>query len=144
MIIHKAVHKQSLEWGIMSWYHYRRLRFAVTASRVRGSITEPSQELHGPGCSHTSAWCSNTATPHYSANVSATFSPLLATLTRQDSRTRPENDKNFMSTLKDGLFTGSYTQILPAETAMEDILALPDPQQRFRIDLAALRTALRR
>ena len=41
-------------------------------------------------------------------------------------------------------FTGSYTQILPAETAMEDILALPDPQQRFRIDLAALRTALRR
>ena len=27
---------------------------------------------------------------------------------------------------------------------MEDILALPDPQQRFRIDLAALRTALRR
>ena len=27
---------------------------------------------------------------------------------------------------------------------MEDILALPDPQQRFWIDLAALRTALRR
>ena len=27
---------------------------------------------------------------------------------------------------------------------MEDILALPDPQQRFRIDLAALRTALKR
>ena len=54
MIIHKAVHKESLEWGIMSWYHYRRLLFAVTASRVRGSITEPSRELHAPGCSHTS------------------------------------------------------------------------------------------
>ena len=54
MIIHKAVHKESLEWGIMSWYHYRRLLFAVTASRVRGSITEPSRELHGPGRSHTS------------------------------------------------------------------------------------------
>ena len=26
---------------------------------------------------------------------------------------------------------------------MEGILALPDPQRRFRIDLAALRTALR-
>ena len=26
---------------------------------------------------------------------------------------------------------------------MEDILVLPDPQQRFRIDLAALRTALK-
>ena len=39
---------------------------------------------------------------------------------------------------------GSYTQILPTETAMEDILALPDPQQRYRIDLAALRTALKR
>ena len=101
MIIHKAVHNECLEWGIMSWYHYRRLLFAVTASRVRGSITEPSQELHGPGCSHTSG-CSNTATPHYSANVSATFSPPPATLTRQDSRTRPENDKNFMSILKDG------------------------------------------
>ena len=103
MIIHKAVHKESLEWGIMSWYHYRRLLFAVTASQVRGSITEPSRELHGPGCSP-HIWCSNTATPHYSVNVSATFSPPLATLTRQDSRTPPENDKNFMSTLKDGLF----------------------------------------
>ena len=41
-------------------------------------------------------------------------------------------------------FTGSYTQILLTETAMEDILALPDPQQRFRIDIAALRTALKR
>ena len=49
-------------------------------------------------------WYGNTATPHYSANVSATFSPPLATLTRQDSRSLPENDKKFMSTLKDGPF----------------------------------------
>ena len=39
---------------------------------------------------------------HYCTNVSATFSPPLATLTRQDSRTRPENGKNFVSILKDG------------------------------------------
>ena len=67
----------------------------------------------------------------HSVNVSATFSPPLATLTHQDSRTWLENS---MSILKDGPY---HRQLLPTETAMEDILALPDPQQR---DLAALRT----
>ena len=77
----------------------------------------------------------------HSVNVSATFSPPLATLTHQDSRTRPEIPCRYWRMAR---ITGSCTQILPAETAMADVLALPDPQQRFRIDLAALRTALRR
>ena len=69
-------------------------------------------------------------------NVSAAFSLPLATLTRQDSRTWPENDDNFMSTLKDGPY---HRQLhTDPETAMDDILVLPNPQQRFRIDLAAL------
>ncbi len=43
-----AVRKERLECGIMCWYHYRRLLFAVTAYRVQGLITETSRELHDP------------------------------------------------------------------------------------------------
>ena len=58
-------------------------------------------------------WYSNTATPHYFANA---FSPPLATLTRQDSRTQPEKTKISCQYRRMARFTGSYTQILPAET----------------------------
>ena len=86
-------------------------------------------------------WCSNTATPHYSANVSATFSPPLATLTHQDSRTRPENDKNFMSILKDcpvssAVTHRSYQQRQPWRIYWHYLI--------HSKDLAALRTTLRR
>lgn len=37
--------------------------------------------------------------------------------------------------------TGSYTQILPTETVMKDILALPDQQQRLSMELPVLRSS---
>ena len=142
MIIHKAVHKQSLEWGIMRWYHYRRQRFAVTTSRVRRSITEPFRELHGHGCSHTTGAAIHPL-PFTLQMSQLLFLPFQLFLLVKTAVHGLKMTKISCRPRKMARFTGTYTQILPAETAMEDILAFPDPQQSFRIDLAALRTALR-